>query len=199
MLLFGSQLIGTPIMGLQTGTKLAQTSSPLIDPADLKIVAYVVEGPLLSERPSLIRIEDVREFGEIGMIIDSSDEFIGLEDVIKIKELYDIGFTLIGTTVIEEKGRKLGKIDDYSVDPDSFVIQQLSVKQSIMKSLTDTSLLIHRSQIVEINDKHIIVRTTAKRPEPVTDIEKREFINPFRSIAPQTENAMSSVDRLEQL
>lgn len=198
MLLFGSQLIGTPIMGLQTGTKLAQTASPLIDPANLKIVAYTVEGPLLSERPAFIRIDDVREFGEIGMIIDSSDEFIGLEDVIKIKELHELNFTLLGMSVVEEKGHKLGKVDDYSVDSDSFIIQQLNVKQGIMKSLTDTNLLVHRTQIVEINDKQIVVRTTAQQPEPVMDNEKREFVNPFRSIAPQTENTVSAIDPLEQ-
>jgi len=180
MLLLGSRLIGTPIMGLQTGTQLAQTATPLIDPANLKIMAYVVQGPLLVDHPSLVRVADIRELSDIGMIIDSSDEFIGVDDVIKIRELYELGFKLVGMNVIDETKHKLGKVDDYSVDSASFVIQQLSVGRGLIKSLTDTSLLIHRSQIVEINDDHIIVQTTAKKLEHASQAERRPFINPFR-------------------
>jgi uncharacterized protein YrrD len=180
MLLFGSRMIGTAVMGLQTGTKLAQTSLPVIDPADLRIVAYQVEGPLLDEHPSFIRMADVRELSDIGMIIDSNDEFIGLKDVIKIEKLYGLGFTLVGMNVIDETKRKIGKVEDYNLDSDSFIIQQLTIKRGMLKNLTDTGLLIHRSQIVEINDKHIIVRTTAKRIEPVMQAERRAFVNPFR-------------------
>jgi len=187
MLILGSRLIGTPIMGLQTGTQLAHAAMPLIDPANLKIIAYVVDGPLLSERPSIIRMADVRELSDIGMIIDSSDEFIGVSDVVSINKIYDLGFKLIGMSVIDETKRKLGKVEDYSLDASSFVIQQLNVKRGIVKSLTDTGLLIHRSQIVEINDNFIIVRTTAKKLQPVMEAERRAFVNPFSSSSPQTD------------
>ncbi len=174
-------------MGLQTGTKLAETAQPIIDPSNLKVVAYIVDGPLLSEKPSVIRIADVRELSDIGMIIDSSDEFVGLKDVIHINKLYDIGFRLVGMSVVDELGHKLGKVEDYSLDAASFVIQQLNIKRGLVKSLTETGLLIHRSQIVEINDNNIIVKTTAKRPDPVIQTDKHAFINPFRSTSPQTD------------
>jgi uncharacterized protein YrrD len=188
MLLLGSRLISTPIMGLQTGTKLAQTAQPIIDPADLKIVAYIVEGPLLTDHPSIIRMADVREFSDIGMIIDSNDEFIGVEDVVSINKLFDIGFTPLGMAVVDENKHKLGKVDDYSLDASSFIIQQINVKRGIVKSLTDTGLVIHRSQIVEINDNYIMVKSTAQRVEPVMDNTRRAFVNPFRSASPQTDN-----------
>ena len=98
MLLLGSRLIDTPIMGLQTGTRLATTKSPVIDPSNLKIIAYEVDGPLLVEHPSFIRIADVRELSNVGMIIDSSDEFIGVHDKFgqsgtpeELIELYGMG------------------------------------------------------------------------------------------------------------
>lgn len=188
MLIFGSQLIGTPVMGLQTGTQLGQITRPLIDPANLKIVAYTVEGPLLDEQPSFIRIADIREYGDIGMIIDSSDEFIGLHDVVKIEELYGLNFNIVGMGVVDDKKHKLGKVEDYSVETDGFVVQQFTVKQGMLKSLTESGLLIHRSQIVEINDKNIIVRSAIKKIEPVLQSERRDFVNPFRSTSPQAEN-----------
>jgi uncharacterized protein YrrD len=188
MLLLGTRLIGTPVMSLQTGTRLAETKSALIDPSNLKIVAYEVDGPMLVERPSYIRIADVRELSSIGMIVDSSDEFIGQDDVISIKKLIDLGFLLNGTSVIDEHKHKLGKVEDYSLDTDSFVIQQLTVKRGIIKSITDTALLVHRSQIVEINDRSIIVRTAAKKLEAAIAPSKMSYINPFRTASPQVEN-----------
>ncbi|MBC7943283.1 PRC-barrel domain-containing protein [Candidatus Saccharibacteria bacterium] len=182
MLLLGSRLIGTSIMGLQTGTKLAQTSTPLINPSNLKVMAYEVEGPLLAEHPSFIRVADVRELSDIGMIIDSNDEFIGVNDVIKIHELYELGFSLVGMNVVDETKRKLGKVDDYSLDSDSFVIQQLRVKRGVIKSLTETGLLVHRSQIVEINDDYILVRTTAERAVSDVQTAGQIFVNPFRPV-----------------
>jgi uncharacterized protein YrrD len=188
MLLFGSRLIGTPIMGLQTGTRLAITRAPIIDPSNLKIIAYEVDGPLLDERPSFIRVADVRELSDVGMIIDSNDEFIGVKDVISLKNIYELDFKLISLAVIDEAGNRLGKVDDYSLDTDNFIIQQLKVKRGIIKSLTDTELLIHRSQIVEIDDRKITVRTTAKKLEPITKPDKLTYMNPFRSSAPQTDS-----------
>jgi uncharacterized protein YrrD len=189
MLLLGSRLIGTPVMSLQTGTSLAETKAALIDPSNLKLVAYELDGPMLAERPSYLRIADVRELSGIGMIVDSSDEFIGEDDVIAIKKLKDLGFVLNGMTVVDEQKHKLGKIEDYSIDTDSFIVQQLTVKRGVIKSLTDTALLVHRSQIIEINDRNIVVKTTAKKLQAVEPPTKLSYVNPFRTTSPQIESS----------
>jgi uncharacterized protein YrrD len=181
MLLLGSRLNATPVMSLQTGTRLAQTAKAVIDPSNLRIVAYEVDGPLLTERPMFIRTADIREYGRLGMIIDSNDELIGLDDVIQIEKLYELGFPLIGMAVIDDHKRKLGKVSDYTLETDGFVVQQLNINRGFFKGLNDTGLLVHRSQIVEINDKAIVVRSaTIKTVEPVMQSIRGEFVNPFR-------------------
>lgn len=190
MLILGSRLINIPIMGLQTGTKLANTKVAIIDPSNLRILAYEVDGALLTEKPSFIRIADVRELSDVGMIIDSNDEFIGASDVIKIEEAYELGFNPIDMTVIDESKRKLGRVYNYSLDTDDFIIQQLNIKQGLFKSLSETELLIHRSQIIEINNYHIIVKTAAQKLAPINKPNQpsTNYINPFRQQSPQTDN-----------
>jgi uncharacterized protein YrrD len=184
MLLLGSRLNETPVMSLQTGGRLGATTRPIIDPATLYIYAYEVSGPLLTQQPSFLRTADIREFGRLGMIIDSNDEIVGLGEVLKIDELYKLGFPLIGMQVSDEHSRKLGKVTDYTVDTSTFTVQQLSVGKSFFRGLNDTGSLIHRSQIVEINDKAIIVKSGAKRVvEPVMEALRGEFVNPFRKPA----------------
>lgn len=187
MLLFGSRLIDTPIMGLQTGMELARTAKAVIDPRVLKIVAYELKGPLLGSNSSLLRIADVREMSDIGMIVDSSDEFIELDDVISIKEVHELNFSLIGMQVRDEKGDKLGKVGDYTLEINSFVIQQIIVKKPLMKSLNEGELTIHRSQITEITNDYIVVKSTESEVEPTTTTV-RDYVNPFRSSSPQTNN-----------
>lgn len=188
MLVLGSRLHDTPVMSLQTGTRLAKTSAPIIDPATLKIMAYQIDGPLLDEHPSFLRIDDIREMSGIGMIVDSSDEFVGLDDIIKLKKLHDLGFALVGMPVIDEHKHRLGKVDDYSVETGSFVIQQLNVRRGFLKGLTDTGLLIHRSQITDINDDAIVVKSAAKKsPAPVLQATRTDFVNPFRTPTPTPE------------
>jgi uncharacterized protein YrrD len=183
MLLAGSRLIDTPILGLQTGSELGRTSAPVIDPAKLEIIAYEVTGPLLNMHPSLLRIADVREFSDIGIIIDSSDEFVSPDDIIKLGEIYNLHFDIMGMHVIDEKRHKLGKVNGYTLDSTGFLIQQLSVKRPLFKSLNDTELLVHRSQITEINDNAIVVSSQAKIPEPVMSSVRGAYVNPFRKSA----------------
>lgn len=180
MLRLGSRLIGTPVMGLQTGSSLATIKAPVINPGNLKIIAYEIEGPLLNESPSFLRTADIREMSSIGMIIDSSDEFVGLDDVIAIKKLYELGFKLLGMSVIDEAKHKLGKVDDYSIDLISFFIEQISVKRGVMKSFGDTGLLIHRSQVVEINNRNIIVRQAKSKLVAIKKPNQMSYLNPFR-------------------
>jgi uncharacterized protein YrrD len=188
MLIVGSRFIHTPVMSLQTGSELARTSREVIDPSTLEIIAYELEGPLLTERPSLLRIADVREFSDIGIIVDSSDEFVSPNDIIKLGDVYKLHFTLLGKHVIDQKRRKLGKVNGYTIDTTGFLVQQLSVKRPLLKSLNDTELLVHRSQIVEVNDAQIIVRSMTEEIKD-SDVQPiRSYHNPFRS-SPQANSA----------
>jgi sporulation protein YlmC with PRC-barrel domain len=180
MLVAGSRIIGTSVMGLQTGSELGRIADPVINPDTLEIIAYEVTGPLLDIHPSLLRIVDVREFSDIGVIVDSSDEFVAPSDIIKLNDIYELHFDPLGMTVIDEKKHKLGKVTGYTIDTTGFVIQQLSVKRPLFKSLNETELLIHRSQITEINDKAIVVHSEAKIPEPIFSAVKSAYVNPFR-------------------
>jgi sporulation protein YlmC with PRC-barrel domain len=180
MLVAGSRLIDMPVMGLQTGSELARTQREIINPHTLEVVAYELTGPLLNARPSLLRVADVREFSDIGMIVDSSDEFVSPDDIIKLNEIYQLHFTLADKPVIDVKRHKLGKVDGYTIETGGFVIQQLNVKRPFFRSLSDTELLIHRSQIKEISDSQIIVESELKTPAPVLKAVRDTYSNPFR-------------------
>ncbi len=180
MIIASSALINLPIMSLQTGGELARTQRAIINPDNLQIIAYELSGHNLTETPSLLRMADIRELTSSGMIVDSSDEFITPDDVIKVNEIYKLRFNPNGLQVVDEKKHKLGKVYDYTLNTDDFYIQQLVVQRPLLKSLNDTELMIHRSQIIEINNKAIVVHSETEAPEPKRNEVMGSYVNPFR-------------------
>ena len=187
--MLGDRLLKVPVLGLNTGSELARTEEAIIDPSNLKIIAYSLSGPLLDTHPSFLATADIREISNIGLIIDSSDEFVTEGDIVKLDTVYSLGFRLPHITVIDQKKHKLGKVNGYTVNTSDFLIHQLSVKRPLFKSLSDTEILVHRSQIVEINNQNIIVRSEVEQvPKPIIESVQDTYVNPFRSNKPTAEH-----------
>lgn len=173
-------------MSLQTGEEIARTAQLLISPDTLKIAGFELSGKHLTAVPSFLRIEDIRELSNIGFIVDSSDEFIELDDVIAIRDIYDLQFQLDGMRVTDTHGKKIGKVYDSIFATESFTIEQLCVSRPLFQSFDDTELLIHKRQIVEINRDTIIVRTPTIRAND-TRTQRAEPAVLFRNPRPQPE------------
>lgn len=185
MLLPITRFTSTPILSLQTGAEIAKIGEPIIDPRQLKLVAFRVTGAHLNQPESVLHPEDIREISAVGIIVDSSDDLMGTEGLVRLQEVMDFGFVLPGIRVEDDSGHKLGTVKDYALDPDSFFIQQLYVKPSLVRSLGTTTLTIRRSQVTSVTNQKIVVKSpTVKAEEPLTQAVKATFANPFRAPTP---------------
>lgn len=189
MLMLSSKLKNVSVMSLQTGAAIAQTTSPIIDPGTLDILAYHLSGKGLVEKDTLLLTRDIREVGNMGFIVDSVDELVLQSDMIKLTEIIKLNFKLIDMDVIDDQKTKLGKIYDFSLDPMDFKIHQLYVKRPLMKSLQTSHLIINRTQIIEINNNNIVVNSASldEKAQPAAITEG--FTNPFRQSTTPSTNA----------
>lgn len=188
MLLLSEKLIRVPVMSLQTGTKLAETTEPIVDPANLTIVACYVDGQNLDASPSVLFMEDIREAGELGFIIDDSNRLMPLEGLVRLQHVIDEDFTLLGIPVIDKRGNRIGKVMDYSFSPEDYHVQQLFVKPGLLQSIIHDTRIIHRSQIIDVTNKVITIDTPDLKDSLKHRAEKAStYVNPFRSpdIEPQ--------------
>lgn len=181
MLLLDNQLENVAIMSLQSGSKLGTAVSPVVDPRKLQVTAYHVSGPHIHEA-SVLYTSDIREVGPLGFIVDSADSIMVLDDsLVRLQEVIGFNFHLLGKLVVDDHKKKLGKVAEYSVESSGFYVQKLHVSQSVIKNFTSTNLIIHRSQITEVTDQHIVVRS-ATIPQ-TTGLA--QALNPFRKPSPQ--------------
>ena len=141
MLVENSRLIGTPILSIQASGPIGQISSAIIDPNGLKIIAFRIDGP--SPSANLLEVSSIREFSELGMVIDSIDELVGRDDIVRLQQVLDLNFDLITLKVESKKGSKLGKVIDYTITPEDFIVQQLIVKRPPSKPSSTPSSLFH--------------------------------------------------------
>ena len=176
MLLLSSQVNNTSVMSLQSGSELGKVGKAIIDPRNLSVAAYYVSGPRI-QTASVLHSSDIREYGPLGFIVDSTDNVMALDaDLVRLQEVIGLNFTLIDKQVIDEQKKKLGKVTDYTLEFESFEIQKIHVSQSVMKNFSNSNLIINRSQIVEVTNKQIIVRSATI---PVST-GLPQVLNPFR-------------------
>ena len=205
MLVIGSTMIGNSVLSLHIGGAIGTTKEAIIDPENLNIIAYTVDGPAIKNDPevgNILDVNDVRELGPEGLIINSTDVLVNREDIIRVDEVMKLNFGLVGLKVVTQKGKKIGKVVDYTFDSNSFMVYQLIVQRPVgFASLNDPHLTINRSQIVEIDDYKITIKhdkEQVKVVEKKKKIEKEEFtpnfVNPFRkpSYAPDEASADSA-------
>jgi uncharacterized protein YrrD len=159
MYILSKSLIELPILSLQTGQPIAHTNSSIIDPSVLCLMALGCEKVEGIARP-IILIRDIREFAVDCILVNSEAAMSEAEDIVRLKALLDEPFILINIRVVTEGGRSLGRVEDYTVNTETFQIQKLYIHPTLLKSIFGSSLIIDRSQIIDITPHLITVKET---------------------------------------
>lgn len=196
MLIYNSKLINLPILSVQDSGRIATIVKSIIDPDSLKIIAFRAYGAVNEDGGNILDAKSIREYSNLGIVIDSRDEFVKDNDVVKIAKVLELGFDLNGLKVVTKKGSRLGHIIDFTVTDDNFSVQQLIVKRPSYKSFWDSELTIPRAEIVEVTDDKIIVRDEEKviKERAMKEDFVPNFVNPFRKTEPAHSPAKTEDD-----
>ncbi len=151
-------LFDRPVMSLRGGNQIAVANEPVINPHNLKILGWWCSSPPKPGRLVLLS-EDVREMMPSGLAVNDEEALSLPDDLVRHKEILEIKFQLMEKPV-KTKRRKLGKVADFSYN-DGMFVQKLYVAKPVTKffSMEDT-LLIDRTQILEVTDTYILVKDT---------------------------------------
>ena len=183
MLVYASKLLGTKVISVQAGGAIGIIDGIIVEPDDLKVLAFKVGGPLVAKSENyILDINSIREFTSFGFVIDHIEELVAPNDIVKISKILELNFNLIDLKVETKKGSKLGKISDYTMTSEDFIVQQLIVKRPLVKSFIDPELTIPRKEIVEITDYKVIVKDEEKviKERAAKEDFIPNFVNPFR-------------------
>ncbi len=162
MLQLSSIYYDRKILSLRTGGPIGHALSPVLNPNNLKIEGWYATA--LREREAyVLPAGEVRDIITKGIVVNDHTSLTLVEDMIRLRSIIDLGFEIIGKTVKNENKRTIGKVEDYAVDDQTLFIKKLYVSQSLLRSFTSQQLMIDRSQIVEINDRYIVIKDSKVR------------------------------------
>ncbi|MBX4190999.1 hypothetical protein KW794_02835 [Candidatus Saccharibacteria bacterium] len=142
-------------MSLRTGSQIAVATEPVINPHNLKILGWWCKSG--GGRQLVLLAEDVREIMPTGLAVNDEEDLCAPEDLVRHSEVLNIRFQLADKPV-KTKRQKLGKVSDFSYNEGMFV-QKLYVARPLHKVFTtEDTLIIDRTQIIEVTDHYILVR-----------------------------------------
>ncbi len=157
MLKLSGSLYNQPVMSLRTGTPISTAIEPIINPHNLKIVGWWCKAK--SNSQLVLLAEDVRDITPGGLAVNDEDSLSNPADLVRHRDILNIQFRLMDKPV-KTKRHKLGKVGDYSYN-DGMFVQKLYVSAPLVKVFSaDDTLIVDRTQILEVTDDYILVRDT---------------------------------------
>lgn len=161
MLQLSNSLLNKSVMSLRTGSAIASIVGPIINPNNLKIEGFYCQDRF-NKQLLVLLYQDIRDLLPQGYVVNDHDVLVDPEELVRLKEVLDLGFELIGKQVVTTSKQRVGKVSDYATETETMFIQKIYVAQSLMKSFTGGSLSVDRSQVNEVTPKRIIINDLLK-------------------------------------
>lgn len=161
MLLLSESLLNKPVLSLRTGGAIATTVSCIFNPNNLKLEGFYCQDKL--DHTNLVLLyQDIRNVATQGIIVNDHDALSQPEILVRLKDILNLNYSLIGKSVETQHKDKVGRVKDFAVDSASFYLQKLYVGQSLLRSFNNRQISVDRSQIIEVTDTKIIIQDLLK-------------------------------------
>lgn len=144
------------MLSLRTGSPVAEVIAPVINPDNLKIEGFYCLDSI-DHLELVLLYQDIRDILPQGLIVNDHEVLAVPEDLIRLKNILELNFEIIGKPVETVSREKVGKVTDYAFEGSTMYIQKLYVSQSLLKNLTSGNLSIDRTTVHEITPKRIII------------------------------------------
>lgn len=157
MLLTSAQLQNLEVTSLQTGQPIGQTLAVIIDPFKLRVAGFYLD----ANTDNILLAGDMRELSPQRILINSTDVLTNEAELPRLAEVLAMNYELVGKKVMSRSKQRLGSVEAYVIDTLNTEIQKLHVRQPLLRSFSGGTLIVDRRQIVEINDRMVIVEDAA--------------------------------------
>ena len=144
-------------MSLRIGAPIATVTAPIINPNNLKIEGFYCQDKA-SKDQLVVLYQDIRDVVPQGIVVNDHEVLTHPDELVRLKDIMELNFDLLGKPVVTAGKEKIGKVNDYATEVSTMYIQKLYVSQPLIKSLAGGSLSVERTQIIEITNRKIVIK-----------------------------------------
>jgi len=114
---------------------------------------------------------DIVGLGTNFIMLESADNASPPEEIIRLKETLDLDIHLIGSRVVDENGRHLGKVNNFSVNLKNMRLERLYITSSSLVKILAKDLIIQANSILKIEKDLVTVEDgTVKTGKKITSL-----------------------------
>ncbi len=152
-----SELKKSLVITKKEQTVLGHADDFIIDPDTGKVAGISVKIPGKKEE-MFVNSSSVSGVGTIFLMIESINSLGEKDEIIRLKEILDKDIHIISADVIDEDGRRLGRVRDYSINLKTMRLERLYLTSYIFLKILSRDLMITESDIIKIEKNIIIVK-----------------------------------------
>jgi len=164
MIITYNQILHLPIFAIRDQANLGRVSEIIIDNNKLSIAALVVSSSWLAKSIKVVPSTDMIELLKEAILVSNETAKIDVEEIPRIKKYIKSRLYGLGQKVFTEKGRYLGRVNDFMVESTSLEIKNFYVKHLFFERIISSSSVIEftgRKIVIKDELKSILVSETA--------------------------------------
>jgi len=170
MLIELSKLENMPVGALDEAAYVGRVRRTLVDPSEARLIGLTVWAGTLFPKMFAVSLQDVVDIDRSGVVVNSRESLLGINEVVRIAEIVKHKFNLIGLRAKSKKGRSCGRVQDALVDTTTGDILRIYVKKLLVESR-----VYEHSQIEKITWREVILKCEPEEKEkkkvPVAEAE----------------------------
>lgn len=157
MQILATSLENCPIFSLQSGRVIGFIKSIIIDPNILKVVVFRISLP--GKNKPLFLLADLVIASNKNIISIRREEDVSKgNDLLRQKKFIDEKVTLFRYLAMTQGGQRIGRIEDYRFENQTFYITKLHVKINPLQRLWLSNRIVDREDIIEVKNKKVIIK-----------------------------------------
>lgn len=149
-----SDVLSLPVGGLEDHAKIGIVKSIIVNPDNGYILGIIVGTGPIYLHTLFASWQDIKDITPEAVVIQSSDALLQIADVVRAHELIKDDFGVINLPVETRDGRRLGRVNDYSINTKGGYLSKLEVT-----SFIGPSRIISKKSIIKITPSKVIVRS----------------------------------------
>ena len=158
MLFEAKSLSNLPIISLDSGKNLGFLNNIIIDPENGKIAGVVTQSIAFWKSPKALAFNDIYEFSIESIVVRDDESLSDISEVIRIKDIVKRKIYILGSKVVTEFGKNLGRVDDFIINVDLGILVKIYVESFLSKGYLKGNLIIPANKIILIEHKKITIK-----------------------------------------